>query len=148
MPSLFFLATLGCVGACIALPSTRILVAALWVAVLPMTLALFAAIATAQRYTGDFCPFLICAAAFGLAACECAAPTPRFALRSALALATLSAVAVTGAITLHYQGEYLWGVPHETRVRYQNLRRHVDVFFGQPVTHLATPPPMRTDVDR
>jgi hypothetical protein len=107
-----------------------------------MTLALFAAVATAQRYTGDFCPILICAATFGLAAVERASLRWRFLLRSLTALATLAAMAVTIALTIHYQGEWLWGVPEETRHNYQALRRRVDTFFaGTSSAPLAPPPP-------
>ncbi len=148
MPSLFLLATLGAAGAWIARPGARLGVALLWVAVLPMTLALFAAIATAQRYTGDFCPFLIGAAAFGLAAAESAPLGARRFFRATIALATLCAIAVTVALTIQYQGAYLWGVPEETRVNYQSLRRRVDAFFGAPLAPLAPLAPPRTDVDR
>jgi hypothetical protein len=148
MPSLFFLATFGCGGAMIFLPRTRLSIVAVWAAVLPMSLALFAAVATAQRYTGDFCPFLVCAATFGLAAVELAAPSWRRLFRVLVALLTLCAVAVTVALTLHYQGETLWGVPETTRWNYQNLRRRVDGFFGLPVASPTTPPPPpRTDAD-
>lgn len=132
MPSLFFLATLGCLGAAIALPGTRLALGALWAAMLPMTLALFAAVATAQRYTGDFCPFLICAAALGLTATESAPPLWRRALRVSLVLLTLAAVAITAALTLHYQGDTLWGVPEDVRQNYQLLRRRIDASLGIP----------------
>ncbi len=148
MPSLFVLATLGSLLAVIARPATRSSLAVLWAAVLPMTLALFAAVATAQRYTGDFCPFLICAAAFGLAATETLTARPRRIARGLIAFLTVASVAVTSAITLHYQGDYLWGVPEETRVRYQNLRHHVDTFFGLPPPPPKPPAPPRTDTDR
>ncbi|MES2693160.1 MAG: hypothetical protein V4773_06780 [Verrucomicrobiota bacterium] len=132
MPSLFALATLGCLAAIIFLPGTRAGVLVLWVAVMPMSLALFAAIATAQRYTGDWVPFLVAAAAFGLAAVESAPPRWRFALRVALVLLALAGFAVEAALTLHYQGEILWGVPEEVQQRYQHLRRSIDGFFNAP----------------
>jgi hypothetical protein len=130
MPSLFALAMLGCAAAFLRLPRTRPAIVALWAACLPMTLALFAAVATAQRYTGDFCPFLIAAAAFGLVAIEAAQPRWRNALRGAALSLTLAAAAVTSAITLHYQGDMLWGVPEDTRDRYQAMRRGVDGVLG------------------
>ena len=148
MPSLFALATLGSLLAALTRRETRPALAVLWLAAVPMTLALFAAIATAQRYTGDFCPFLIGAAAFGLAATEALSARMRQAARGIIALLTLAGIAVTVALTLHYQGEYLWGVPEETRVRYQNLRRQVDTLFGLPPSTAQPLPPMRTDVDR
>lgn len=129
MPSLFGLATLGCLAAVILDRGSRAAIGALWAAALPMSLALFAAIATAQRYTGDFCPFLICAAAFGLAGLELLPRALRVAARAAAALATVAAVAVTAAITLHYQGATLWGVPEDVRQNYQQLRQRVDAWF-------------------
>lgn len=147
MPSLFLLATLGAAGAWLARPGLRLALALLWIAVLPMTLALFAAVATAQRYTGDFCPFLITAACLALAALAETRPPLRRALNGALALATCAAVAVTIAITIQYQGAYLWGVPEEVRVNYQGLRRRVDTLLGATPPP-GPPPPPRTDVDR
>ena len=75
------------------------------------------------------------AAAFGLAALE--STTPRWAtgFRTALALATLAACEITFAITLHYQGETLWGVPESTRRNYQELRQRIDRLFSQRTTH-------------
>ena len=137
MPSLFALATLGCLGAVVGFPSARTPILTLWLAALPMTLALFAAIATAQRYTGDFCPLLICAACFGLAVTESLATPWLVGIRLLITIATLCAMAVTTALTLHYQGETLWGVPESTRRNYQELRRSIDAFFG---TTPAIPP--------
>jgi hypothetical protein len=147
MPSLFLLGTLGCLGAVLAFPGTRFAVGLLWLAALPMTLALFAAVATAQRYTGDFCPLLISAGAFGLAALERTSPSWRLLLRALALAATLAAISVTVALTLHYQGQEVWGVPDETRAKYQELRRRVDDFFGVSSNPPATLPPPRTDAD-
>ena len=85
---------------------------------------MFAAIATSERYTGDFCPFLFCAAAFGLAA-----PRWRPLTTAALAAATLWACVLTCAVTIHYQGAMVWGVPADVTQRYQQLRQRVDIFF-------------------
>ena len=41
----------------------------------------------------------------------------------------LAAIAVTVAITIQYQGDYLWGVPGEVKQNYQALRQRVDAFF-------------------
>jgi len=131
MPSLFALATLGGLAAFVARPAHRWPVALLWFAAGPMTIALFAAVATAQRYTGDFCPLLIAAAAFGLAAVE-SAPNPWRALyRGVTTLLTVAGMAVTIAITLQYQGARLWGVPEEKQREYQELRDRVDKFFAR-----------------
>jgi hypothetical protein len=95
-----------------------------------MILAMLAAIAVTQRYTADFCPFLICAAALGCAAVEQCGQRTRIASSMLLSVATLWAVALTAAITLHYQGEMVWGAPNGTRERYQHLQRTVDAWFS------------------
>jgi hypothetical protein len=142
MPSLFLLSTLGCAAAWFVRPELRWAMAGLWLAVLPMSLALFAAIASSQRYTGDFCPFLITAGCVGLAAVETLRSVVlRGGARTVLVFATAAAVAVTIAITLHYQGETLWGVPDHVRDRYQAIRRRVDGFFGVDGVASATPIP-------
>jgi hypothetical protein len=130
MPSLFALATLGCLGAAVTRPGLRGAITVTWLAALPVSLALLAAVATAQRYTGDFVPFLITASAFGLAAVEGAASRVRLLLRVVVVVLTLAAVAVNAALTLHYQGEILWGVPEEIRQNYQQLRFTVDRWFA------------------
>ncbi len=130
MPSLFGLASLGCFAAFLVAPRARWPLGLLWSALLPMTLALFAAVATAQRYTGDFVPFLTAGAAFGLAAIDHASSRWRLALRPFVALLTAAAIAVTLAATVHYQGVGLWGVPEDVRQNYQTLRKRVDAFFG------------------
>ncbi|MBI5691110.1 MAG: hypothetical protein HZC55_13560 [Verrucomicrobia bacterium] len=131
MPGFFVLATLAAAWACVRHPSVRTPVAVAWLGVAPMTLALFTAVATAERYTADFVPFFICAAAFGLVALESAAPRWRTAGRLALGAATLWACLLSVAMALHYQRDSVWGVPEEVRQDYQNLRRRIDTFFGQ-----------------
>ncbi|MBL9199524.1 MAG: hypothetical protein JNL39_03415 [Opitutaceae bacterium] len=143
MPSLVVLATLGAAAAALGWRRARPAVAVLWLAALPMSLALFAAVATAQRYTGDFCPWLIAGAAFGLAALDSLAGGWRASVRAVVAALTLAAIAVTGALTLNYQGDYLWGVSEETRARYQVLRTEIDAFFGAP----KPPTPARPAAD-
>jgi hypothetical protein len=122
MPGLFFLSTLGCAAAFFTHPAARGAIVVTWAAVLPMSVALCAAIATAQRYTGDWIPFLVGAAALGLAALETASPRLRLVLRALLFGCTLAAILLTFALTLHYQRETVWGVPEEFRQSYQNLR--------------------------
>jgi hypothetical protein len=99
---------------------------ALWAAVVPMGVAMFAAIAVSHRYTADFCPFLIAAAAFGLAAIESAAPGWRTLGRALLLVLTLGAVLITSGLALGYQGEGVWGVPETTKKKYQHLKQTVD----------------------
>ena len=125
MTGLFVLATVAGAWACRHHPAARPPCLILWLAVLPLTLALSAAIATAERYTGDFVPWLVCAGAFGLAA-------PRWGrlAAAALTLATLWACLLTFALTLHYQGAIVWGVPPDVTQNYQRLRARVDGFFS------------------
>lgn len=130
MPVLFVFATIGCILAGLVAPAARRSAALNWFAVVPMAFAMFTAIATAHRYTADFCPFLITGAALGLAALECLALPWRAACRSTVMVTTLWAIVLTGALTLHYQGEIVWGVSDTVKQNYQRLRDHVDIFFG------------------
>ena len=120
MPGLFFLAVLA--AAALARASLRAPLLLTGAAVLPMSLALFAAVATAQRYTADWLPFLTCAAALGLASLAPLTAWLRRALSALLAVFTTVAVLLTFALTLHYQRETVWGVPEAIRQSYQQLR--------------------------
>ena len=124
MTGLFVLATVACAATAVKPSAARAPILVLWAAIVPCALAMFAAIATSERYTGDFCPFLFCAAAFGLAA-----PRWRPITTAALAAATLWACVLTCAVTIHYQGAMVWGVPADVTQRYQQLRQRVDNFF-------------------
>lgn len=126
MPGLVALAALGGIAAFLRLPTLRILVVATWLAGVPMTLAMFTAIAITHRYTADFCPFLITAAAFGVIGIEHASSGWRRLLQTVVGAGTLAAVFITFAITLHYQGQDVWGVPDEVRANYASLRRGFD----------------------
>jgi hypothetical protein len=125
MTGLFALATIGCAWMAWRRPESRLTVAVLWGAFLPLTIAMCAAIATAERYTGDFVPFFICAGAMGLTA-----PGWHKFARGLLILATVWSCALTLAVTLHYQGMMVWGVPDEVTQQYVELRHRVDRFFG------------------
>ena len=129
MPGLFALATLGCAAACFFVPRLRVPVLVTWAAIVPMTLALFAAIATAQRYTGDFVPALIVAGALGLAPVEAANSCLRFTLRALFVALTICAVLVTFALTLHYQRDLVWGVPESDRQAYQAFRHRLGPLY-------------------
>jgi hypothetical protein len=132
MPVLFLLTTAGCVTAVLGVPTLRSAVMVVWLAVVPMGLALFAAVAAAQRYTGDFVPFLVCGAVLGLAALDRATGRRRAGLRFLIGGVTVCALWVTFALTLHHQREMVWGVPESARQDYQALRHHIDHFFGPP----------------
>jgi len=124
MTGLFLLASVGCALAYRNNQAARAPVLILWLAAVPFTLAMSAAIATAERYTGDWVPFLVCAGAFGLAA-----PSWRPLAIATLATATLWACLLTFAMTLHFQGAMVWGVSDHVKQNYQQLRDHVDGFF-------------------
>lgn len=130
MPELFMVAVLGGGWALAYVPATRRPLLAVLAAVGPMTAALLTAIVTSHRYTGDFCPVLIVGAAWGLAVFDGEVPPLRrgFLVRSSL-LAVVS-ILITAAISLHFQGAEVWGVPEEIKQNYQHLRDGVDHFFG------------------
>jgi hypothetical protein len=126
MPGLFALATLGGLAAWRRHPAQRLLIAGTWVAGLPMVLAMLTAIAFTHRYTADFCPLLITAAAFGTAGLESGTSRRRGVARTAVTVAVIGSILITSAITLHYQGKEVWGVPGEARARYQDLCDRID----------------------
>ncbi|MSU22438.1 MAG: hypothetical protein EXS32_01290 [Opitutus sp.] len=129
MPCLVFLALLGCASAWGASSATRRPVLALNLAIIPMATALLTAVAVSQRYTADFCPWLIFLAAFGLPTLQMARGPWRGWSRTLIVIFTVCSLFVTGAITFHYQGERIWGVPEETRANFQQVRKRVDQFF-------------------
>jgi len=124
MSGLFFLAVGGSVLAVIGRSRLGWALACAWGAVIPLCVALFTAVAMSQRYTGDLCPFLIVAAAIGLAARENA--RTGIVARTAIWTLTLWSILATLALTLQYQGEGVWGVPDDAHARYQHLRSGVD----------------------
>jgi hypothetical protein len=109
---------------------TRVALGATWSAGLAAALAMLTAVAVTHRYTADFLPFLITAAAFGLTACEALSGRLRATIRALTTALAVLGVAVTGAITLHHQREIVWGVPAEVRREYQGWRENVARLFG------------------
>lgn len=130
MPGLVVLAVAGGLFALVRWPAARRPLGVLAVAALPMTAALFMAVALSQRYTADFCPALLIAAAFGLASAKLLPRPLHRPLRLGLAALTLVSIFITAAITLHYQGEGVWGVPQDVTDQYQALRKTVDTVLG------------------
>jgi hypothetical protein len=130
MPALAFLAVVGGAVALRRWPAARSPLGVTAGALTPMTLALLAAVAVSQRYTGDFCPGLLVFAAFGLVGFEALAPRPRLAARCAVVMLLVLSVLITFALTLHYQGAGVWGVPDDIKHRYEFLRASFDRFFG------------------
>lgn len=135
MPGLLLAAGLGFLGLRAGAAKDRPALLVVWLGVLPVGLSMFAAIAVCHRYTADFVPFLIAAAAGGGAALGHATGRVRFAAGLGLGAATLVAVPLNLALTLQHQGENVWGVPDAVRARYAGLRAQVDRWFG--VAHPA-----------
>lgn len=127
MSGLFFLAVGGSVLALVRARRLGWALAVVWGAAIPLCLALFTAVAISQRYTGDFCPLLIVAAALGLAAFE--VTSLGAFMRSAIWMLTVWSILATLALTLELQGEGLWGVPAETQAHFQRLRSSADHFL-------------------
>ena len=130
MPALVWFAVAGGVLALTRAPALRAPVLATWAAAGPMTLAMFAAIAITHRYTADFCPFLIVAAACGLAGGDGLHGGWRRAFLAVSAVAVGASVLITLAITLHHQGQEVWGVPDEIKAKYAALRQGIDLAVG------------------
>lgn len=130
MPGLVWLAAIGGVVTFVRFPSLRLPLAACWGAGLPMALAMFAAIAITHRYTADFCPFLLVASAWGVVGLDALSRPWRALVRSVSIFTTFVAILITAAITLHHQGQEVWGVPDEVRAKYADLRRGIDTVVG------------------
>lgn len=130
MPALFLLATVGGLFALIHWPVARGPLAIVAGGAVPMTLALFTAVAISHRYTGDFCPALLLVGAFGLQALELLTPRLQRLTYALLAVLALWSIFVTVAATLHYQGDVVWGVPDEVKAHYESLRKTVDRILG------------------
>ena len=130
MPAVVFLAIVGGLYGLVFARQLRLPIILLGLSALPMSAALFMAIAISQRYTADFCPVLLAGAAFGLASAHL---LPRRLHRIAFTVAivfTVCSIFITMALTLHYQNELVWGVPPDVTARYHSLRQTIDAFFG------------------
>ena len=130
MPGLFALAFAGSALAAFTTSLFRRPLGILWIAAAPAALAMLTAVAVTQRYTADFVPFMVAAAAFGVAgAAGLSSGLGRLATVAASVLAALG-IAITLALTLHHQREIVWGVPENARQEYQRWRARVDGWFG------------------
>lgn len=129
MPGLFILATAGGLWAT-GVAQLRRPVLLLIVGALPMTLALLTAIVTSHRYTGDFCPFLIATAAFGLSAFDAEPRRWRCAFLSGITVIAALSVFASAALSLQFQGGMVWGVAPEALRNYETLRQKADRLFG------------------
>lgn len=105
----------------------------LWLAFVPLFLSMLAFFAVAERYTADFVPFLVAAAATGLA--NFALVLTRFwerLLRLGLVTVSAISIAVTLAISMWYQGEKAWGTPAPTKAAYKEFKGRIDDLFKHP----------------
>jgi hypothetical protein len=130
MPGLCLLALAGLAVAGLRKSDLRRPVTLLWLAAAPFSLALLTAVATAERYTADFCPFLITAGAFGLSALE--GRRGQATLRVLLTLLTLWSVWAMLAITLHFEGVEVWGASEQAKENYRILSHRVEQLFHLP----------------
>lgn len=132
MPALFLFATAGALWSMATVPSSRLPLGLIAAAALPLSLALFGVVVIMHRYTADFIPALILAAAFGFAAVDRLAAW-KWASRWFTVVVTAWAICFTLALTLRYQGEQVWGVPDGVQQRYLELRKRVDGWIlGRP----------------
>jgi hypothetical protein len=137
MPAIFFLAVAGGAFAFAVWPEIRGALGVIALAAMPMTLALLAAVAVSERYTADFCPPLILAAAVGLHALDLLRGRAARLTRALLVVLVASSIFTTSALTLHYQGEVVWGVDKNTRANYERLRVRIDAWLG--LNHVSAP---------
>jgi len=131
MPALVFLAFVGGMLAIAIWPEARSALGVIAIAGAIMSLTLFTAVAVSHRYTGDFCPALILGGAFGFQTFELLPSLWQRAVTAFTAILVVLGIIITAAITLHYQGAVVWGVPDEMKARYESLRTSVDRMLGQ-----------------
>jgi hypothetical protein len=130
MPPLVALALVAGAWACLRAPALRPMVTVLALGVLPMALVLCTAVVTSHRYTGDFCAFIVAAAACGLATLDCDLARRRGPWLAALGVLAAFSIAVNAALAIHFQRALVWGVPEPARQEYLRLRQRLDDFFG------------------
>lgn len=92
---------------------------------LPFVACMLMFIATSHRYTADFCPPLICAAAFGLVWLDRQVGGKRILAAGVATIAVIFSFTLTTALTLNYQADLAWGVPEEIRNNVLRLREHL-----------------------
>lgn len=131
MPALVLFALVGGVTAGFSRgQSARTTVGLLWLSAVPLAFAMLTAVAVTQRYTGDFCGWLIPAAAFGATALALLPPPTRTLVGVTAILMALVAIAVESAITLQYQRAVVWGVPPSVQAQYRGWQQRIDGWFS------------------
>lgn len=140
MPALMLLATAGAAAVAWRRREARLPLALAWLALAGPALILLPAIATAHRYTGDFCPFLIAAAVWPLARLDQWTGAWRGVALGVLAALAIWSSAVSLAFTLHYQREAVWGVPEEVRMEYRRWQDRFSTKWGLDEGLMQRPP--------
>jgi hypothetical protein len=134
MPVVFACAIIAVLGAILGAGPGRFPVGLLTLAAIPVTVAMFAAVCVSHRYTGDFIPVLLPLAAFGLVAMDRGERRWHALTRTVLTAAALASVVVTLGLSLRFQGEIVWGVPTESKQRYEKLRQR----FERPASEVPS----------
>ena len=132
MPGLFWPALGGLVGAFFRYRTERRALLTLGLAAVPMSLAMFTAVATSQRYTADFCPFLVCGAVYAGLVVDGMTTAWRRAARSVWTVLTCGGhspdpgahAALSGRTRLGRAGRCLTGVSRTGRPSRPSLRHH------------------------
>lgn len=130
MPALCWLSLVAVTFAAVVWHEIRSSLLVIAGAAAAMGLALFTAVAVSHRYTGDFCPALILFGAIGLQSLDLLSPGWRKITLMITTLLAATGIAITAAITLHYQGAVVWGIPDDVKARYESLRTTVDRVLG------------------
>lgn len=124
MTGLLACALAGYAVAIWSLPRLRRLIWAVTVAAIPSSAILLLAAAESERYTADFCLPLILAAAIGLVGIE--ANSKLAPARYVIGVLMGWSIAANLAITMHFQGREVWGVPDFVHQRYNAIESRVD----------------------
>lgn len=141
MPALVYLAAIAVAIALLRPTPARPAVALLCVSAIPFTLAMLMAIAVTQRYTGDFCPFLIALGAMGVSLIGGLGSRLKIACVAVLMTSVGVGTIAEAAMTLHTQRAIVWGVPAEVQQQYRSWQHRIDTWFGVDATSANTPPP-------
>jgi hypothetical protein len=132
MPALVFLALIGLVTEVrsrqSAVTGNRLRALTwVWAAAGPFMIAMLTAVAVTQRYTADFCSFLVPASALGgMSIATCA--WHRTMAIVGLLLALFSGV-IESTITLHQQRAVVWGIPPSAKAEYERWQRRIDEWW-------------------
>lgn len=103
----------------------------LLLAVLPMALMLFSAIVVSQRFTADFCPFLIFTTAASWGVVEAGGRVRRTCARALVVALVALSIGINFLLAVSYQGEGVWGTPEASVQRYQRWKSAINTAVGE-----------------